>query len=126
MPNRASMEAPSDDWLAGRAARLPAPLTHLLLRPGEAANLPALLSRIERLESEKAELQLLLEGATTSSTGYVLFLETADGYRVVESAELPPPVDQLLFVDGRSYSIEAARRSPFPHDARPCFVCRPS
>jgi hypothetical protein len=119
------MDAQSDDWLAGRAAPLRAPLTHLLLRPGESANLPALLSRIERLETEKAELQLLLDGGGPPAPGYVLFLETLEGYRVVESAELPPPIDQLLFVDGRAYSIEGARRSPFPRDERPCFVCRP-
>jgi hypothetical protein len=102
------------DWLVRRPLR--APLRRLLLDPVVVPDeLSALRDRVEELEA-------LLGALARPVDGHVLFVPTAEGYAIVESAEAPPPAGQLLFVDGRPYAVAGVRRSPFPGDRRPCLA----
>ena len=116
--NPAAMEAAdrpdAGDWLARRPLR--APLRRLLLDPvAEPSDVAALRARVEELEAQLGALAV-------PADGHVLFVPSPAGYAIVESAEAPPPVGQLLFVDGRPYAVAGVRRSPFPSDRRPCLV----
>ena len=74
-------------------------------------------------------------GATAAgqetSTGYLLFLSTSSGYRLVERDGPPAaPGSQLELseLDGEEFRsaravVTGRRRSPLPDDARPCLAC---
>jgi hypothetical protein len=69
--------------------------------------------------------------AQEPSTGYLLFVSTSSGYRLVErdgSAAPPGSELELTEVDGEEFRsaravVTGRRPSPLPDDLRPCLVC---
>jgi hypothetical protein len=57
------------------------------------------------------------------AAGYVLFVATSSGYRMLEREGAPPRVGEHLELDGTDASVTASRSSPLPRDERPCLVC---
>jgi hypothetical protein len=119
------MEAAADGWLIAHLRARPRRhrIEELLLdRRLRGLDIHALADHLDRLESEVAELTARLSRVEEPGRppGHVLFLPTPAGYVVVEAAEPPPPVGQLLLVEDGWFSVQRLGRSPFPRDRRPC------
>jgi hypothetical protein len=87
------------------------------------ADLRALAERLERLEAVTQE-QPRPTGriAAVESEGYVAFVPTATGYRLVTRSEAPPEPGTTLMLEDEESPLVVVRygRSPLPFDARPC------
>ncbi len=119
------MEAAAEGWLIAQLRGLPRRRRleeHLLDRRLRGLDVRELADHLERLEAEVAELtaQLAERAEPQGPPGHVLFFATPDGWEAVEAAESPPPVGQLLMLEGRWFRVQRVGRSPFPHDRRPC------
>jgi hypothetical protein len=61
--------------------------------------------------------------SSAPAAGYVLFVATSSGYRMLEREGAPPRVGEHLELDGTDAAVTALRSSPLPRDERPCLVC---
>jgi hypothetical protein len=99
----------------------------LLDRRLRGLDLHALVDQLELLEGEVADMKdRLLHAERERSPGHVLFFPTSDGYEVVEAGDPPPPIGQMLLLDGGCFRVQRTGRSPFPQDKRPCVFLEPS
>jgi hypothetical protein len=118
------MEA-ADSWFIAKLRGLPRRrrFEELLLdRRLRGLDVTALADHLDRLEAEIADLNARLgRGEGERPPGHVLFLPTPAGYAVVEAAEPPPPVGQLLLLEHGCFRVLRVGRSPFPRDRRPCL-----
>jgi hypothetical protein len=118
------MEA-ADSWFISHLRGLPRRHRleeHLLDRRLRGLDVQGLVAHLDRLEDEVAELKARLGRAERErAPGHVLFHATPDGYVVVEAAEPPPPVGQLLLLEDGCFRVHRVGRSPFPRDRRPCL-----
>jgi hypothetical protein len=118
------MEA-ADGWfiahLRGRPRRHR--LEELLLdRRLRGLDVHALADHLHKLEAEVADLTERLSRAVRErAPGHILFFPTPAGYAVVEAADPPPPVGQLLLLEDGCFRVQRVGRSPFPRDRRPCL-----
>jgi hypothetical protein len=55
-------------------------------------------------------------------TAHLVFVQAADGYRLVERDGPPPPRHTPLELGEGAFVVSALRRSPLPGDGRPCVV----
>ena len=58
--------------------------------------------------------------------GYLLFVWSTAGYRLVEQAGEPPKVGSEIEDSERRYRVVKITTSPLPGDARPCAYLLPS
>jgi hypothetical protein len=58
-------------------------------------------------------------------TAHTLLVPTPHGYEILEEEGAPPPLGASVTIGGRRYTVEGRRRTPLPHDRRPCFVLEP-
>jgi hypothetical protein len=65
-------------------------------------------------------------GETNGSGGYLLFVWSPAGYRLVEQQGEPPLVGSEVEDGERRYRITKIAPSPLPGDARPCLYLLPS
>jgi hypothetical protein len=131
-----------DSWRIGdlRGRRRPQ-LQELLLDAGSAADshLVLVAGHVDRLGEHVADLQSRVEQLerTTSaipdapgheaSAGYVLFVASAAGYRLLEVDETAfDPDARKLALDGRTYAVLRIGRSPLPGDRRRCAFLQPA
>jgi hypothetical protein len=106
-------QAPSQ--LEERLARLEGlvgELARLVRRPHE-----------EPSEPETVELVAVAPAPASPGAGYVLFVATSSGYRMLEREGAPPRVGEHLELDGADAVVTASRCSPLPGDERLCLVC---
>jgi hypothetical protein len=111
------------------AATLPAPPAREAEREPDLADSPepsrpAVAAPVDdRPEAAAAEQE--------TSTGYLLFVSTSSGYRLLErdgTAAAPGSELELSEVDGEELRsaravVTGRRPSPLPDDVRPCLVC---
>jgi hypothetical protein len=57
---------------------------------------------------------------------HLVFVQSADGYALVERDGPAPPRNASLELPGGAFVVAARRRSPLPGDARPCVVAEPA
>jgi hypothetical protein len=76
-----------------------------------------------RLRTESAvEPEPEPEPVAAEPTAHLVFVQTADGYRLVEREGPPPPRHAPLELGEGAFVVSALRRSPLPGDGRPCVV----
>jgi chromosome segregation ATPase len=63
---------------------------------------------------------------TAEPDTHLVFVQSADGYALVERDGPPPPRNAWLELPGGAFVVAALRRSPLPGDARPCVVAEPA
>ena len=59
-------------------------------------------------------------GAPLDPDGHLLYVATADGYRIVECDGSAPGLHTQVEHDGRSFVVARVGRSPLPGDRRAC------
>lgn len=110
-------QAPSQ--LEERLARLEelvGELARLVRRPHEEVSEPL-------PEAEPVVRVVEAPAPASPAAGYVLFVATNSGYRMLEREGAPPRVGEHLDLDGADAAVTASRSSPLPRDERPCLVC---
>jgi hypothetical protein len=60
--------------------------------------------------------------AAAEPTAHLVFVQTAEGYRLVEREGPPPPRNAPLELGEGAFVVSGLRRSPLPGDGRPCVV----
>jgi hypothetical protein len=123
MEAAAEFHDPHDRWLIARLRALPRRrLDELLLdRRLRHLDVGGLVDHLERLEAEIALLRAQMTAPDARPPGHVLFRPTPAGYAIIEADEQPPPIGQLLILDGGCFRVQRVGRSPFPLDRRPCL-----
>jgi chromosome segregation ATPase len=94
----------------------------------ETVRLRARSSRFaERLLRDRRAAQMPGAPPSTPANGHVLFVQLADGYRLLEREGSPPSQSDVVelpeLVEG-PLVVTGSRRSPLPGDARPCVVAQ--
>jgi hypothetical protein len=152
MEHEARADDGIDNWLIGHFRQQPRrtrgeEVVERMLRPRA---VPDVVTRLEALEDAIAELDVRLEALELARSrpvaasplperiferelrlepplpepdpGHTFFVPTAKGYEIVAARGEAPAVGASVTIDGRSYTVEASRRSPLPLDPRPCLV----
>jgi hypothetical protein len=97
----------------------------LELRQAELERATALEKELHSLRAHVAGLgELESRGAAMppQPRSHLRLVALPTGYELSESAELPPPVGELIEIDGRQYAVASRGRSPLPGDERPCVL----
>ena len=89
------------------------------------AEVSSLSRRVGELEAVRAKEAVLAPPARTPAVGlegYVAFVPTATGYRLVARSECPPEPGTTVVLEDEVDPLVVVRygRSPLPFDARPC------
>jgi hypothetical protein len=123
MEAAAELRGGRDGWLISHLRRRPRRRLEdkLLDRKLRHLDVDGLVDNLDRLEAEVVVLREQLNATDARPPGHVLFLPTPAGYAIVEAAEPPPPIDQLILLDAGCFRVQRVGRSPFPGDRRPCL-----
>jgi len=80
--------------------------------------LHSLRAHVEELEEHQARHSAM----PPQPRSHLRLVALPTGYALSESAEPPPPVGELVSIDGRQYAVASSGRSPLPGDDRPCVL----
>lgn len=105
----------------------PRPALELMFTPSDDAEneLHQLAEQVERLERKLdavAQTASLAAASVRAAISHTRLVCLPGGYRLIESDEPPPRVDDVVDYEGRPFTVLRVGPSAFPDDPRRCAV----